>query len=1499
MVLFKYKEYLFHLQNLLIRNQVILSLLSLIEFLPLLYHSFLSSFNISQKESPSFLINSFKYLSLYDDYIYYIDTLPNYLYIIELLLLILFLIYKFILFPYIKNILILNSVLINFFELIYLKVCCIFIIDLGVRQLYSHSIGYCILFSFYISILFAFFVYNMSIDLLYIDINSQKHILLNNRVYKIQEKYLFLCKCIICFIIHSKEDQEQKKFFDCLLLAVVFFSFIHLVYYLYTDKVSYFTNALLLNINFYLHSITVLLSLEILLNDYTSKFAFWLLLSNSLLISICITQVSRYFSLIKMRRINNPLGVMIYLINEPISHNSINEIITNHKIVCEKKECNFCKKSNQYKLKDKVISSQLLCKWVYKYCFEDNYIEKKYLDYYYLIELYCHSLSKKTNIIKLAFQYNKILSLVNIVKIKENSSRNRKAKIFSNHFLFNLELLYESIISKRVADNDKQRTNYLITIDSITNIIKKFIKKIISYLKLNVHSPKECIEIAKQYTILKREVDIDFLFSKDYKMDYNCILCAFVLEGIFNDQINKTVYINEFIHSVDELLDNRFKDESSMLVLYDLLNSRMIIRQTGNQLIDYKNKLFEQIFPGFLRKEGKSQIIKGISSNAMNSFTFYYMNPKTNTFERIRMKFSVLPSLTYNKTKIYIAFTYRIQKENLVFFQVLLVNHKYQNVLVGISERASVSFKLPQTIIDKALGSYFYLLKSELLLKDNSVNFPNIKTFLQKNNLVQSYGQPPTKHLELLLKEQIGDIEVYKIKDHAKRKINGDSQINTKIGDSQNTDKSDIIEEMGYAFNPAQTGVSSSTYTNSSASNYKKTFEMIKNKKEVKYRMFFRYTYYLIFFNVIILCILIIFLGIELMNNAQLENIFNVITNFYDFQSTFYIISLSIFSLTCNSDNLSQIDCVNQFQLYSEDFVKEGHLSSNQLMNIYIARELAIKTEVIISTLQQWERDNDLIYSKEITEKLNENFIFTALEEVDGKINSIKINLNFEAAIKRFVTTVNLLTSMEEFLTSPVFIISTDGEEYINMENVIKEKQPINGAYMNESQKYYYTLLLNYQKYLLKLLVIGNLLYDYYEKKISKTSTEILIFILTFIVLHISMIVMCFVFIEKFKNLHIEYYISIADKISDNQFVEYYENKLKNFEVLIDLYRENPTHLIHRIVKNQQKEEKRKLKGVNKPPEITYNVKKNQSNKNSSFDIKQIKKVYSKEIANEFILIIGLLFSVYFIILLTIYSVLIKSINRLSTMNSYTKNNYDLTNYISINMGLVQLMSLTNQTDYMLSEYFTNNDASTELSEDGYVHENIQKSFALLTVVNEQNKYTDYFKQIADLIDMNCDTMYEIIDDPYVNYMFTTYPDSNYQELFRAYCKTMPTLTTYKNNFMSLEIINYKIFKLLNLFVDQEYDTYANINNSDLLYTIYTDFLILIRPLRRRVYKYIIEEVITYIISQYNLIMIIFIFFNFIYETILLVSIKLSVINRVIQYTKEIITLSKALECFV
>ena len=113
---------------------------------------------------------------------------------------------------------------------------------------------------------------------------------------------------------------------------------------------------------------------------------------------------------------------------------------------------------------------------------------------------------------------------------------------------------------------------------------------------------------------------------------------------------------------------------------------------------------------------------------------------------------------------------------------------------------------------------------------------------------------------------------------------------------------------------------------------------------------------------------------------------------------------------------------------------------------------------------------------------------------------------------------------------------------------------------------------------------------------------------------------------------------------------------------------------------------------------------------------------------------------------------------------------------------------------------------------------------------------------------------------------------------------------------MSIELVTYQVNKLLNLFVDRKYSTYAKINNSNLLYSIYTEYLLLIRPLRKRIYTYTLDEVITLIISQYNMMMILSIVFNFLYEAIIFFCIKFSVIDRLILYTKEIVVLAKALD---
>ena len=176
------------------------------------------------------------------------------------------------------------------------------------------------------------------------------------------------------------------------------------------------------------------------------------------------------------------------------------------------------------------------------------------------------------------------------------------------------------------------------------------------------------------------------------------------------------------------------------------------------------------------------------------------------------------------------------------------------------------------------------------------------------------------------------------------------------------------------------------------------------------------------------------------------------------------------------------------------------------------------------------------------------------------------------------------------------------------------------------------------------------------------------------------------------------------------------------------------------------------------------------------------------------------------------------------------------------------------------------------------------------------HKEITFFNAINKIIDVNCDTMYDTINDPYIDAMMEQFQESDYQKLLSTYCKTFPSLDMYKDNLMSIELVTYQVNKLLNLFVDRKYSTYAKINNSNLLYSIYTEYLLLIRPLRKRIYTYILDEVITLIISQYNMMMILFIVFNFVYEAILFLCIKFSVIDRLILYTKEIVVLAKALD---
>ena len=147
--------------------------------------------------------------------------------------------------------------------------------------------------------------------------------------------------------------------------------------------------------------------------------------------------------------------------------------------------------------------------------------------------------------------------------------------------------------------------------------------------------------------------------------------------------------------------------------------------------------------------------------------------------------------------------------------------------------------------------------------------------------------------------------------------------------------------------------------------------------------------------------------------------------------------------------------------------------------------------------------------------------------------------------------------------------------------------------------------------------------------------------------------------------------------------------------------------------------------------------------------------------------------------------------------------------------------------------------------------------------------------------------------------MLEKYPQSNYYAMFSALCSQTSSLPQYKNIYLLMQLINYRTSVLLDLYVGRSYEILHKINTDKNLFELFVDLQFIIRPLRRFILKYLGNEGISQILSNYNSIVIVFIVFSFSYEVIILLVVKFAIVNKIIRYLKEIVFTGKAFECCI
>ena len=167
---------------------------------------------------------------------------------------------------------------------------------------------------------------------------------------------------------------------------------------------------------------------------------------------------------------------------------------------------------------------------------------------------------------------------------------------------------------------------------------------------------------------------------------------------------------------------------------------------------------------------------------------------------------------------------------------------------------------------------------------------------------------------------------------------------------------------------------------------------------------------------------------------------------------------------------------------------------------------------------------------------------------------------------------------------------------------------------------------------------------------------------------------------------------------------------------------------------------------------------------------------------------------------------------------------------------------------------------------------------------------------INEIINLNCENVYQILQDSGIERVRKKFQNCEYYNLFSQFCKTAPSVDKYKNEKLLDVQIAYEANQLVNSIVKRSETALIEIQNEKLFYDLFTNIICLMRPLRKRINAYITNTLKPKIMRKFK-IYIFFYIFNFIYEIGILLFLKIIVINSNLMLTKEIIGVAKAFEC--
>ena len=1100
-----------------------------------------------------------------------------------------------------------------------------------------------------------------------------------------------------------------------------------------------------------------------------------------------------------------------------------------------------------------------------------------------------------------------------------------KYKASNTTIYYNILVMFEKKMEENVEFN-KTYAQFKDSEDVFV-LYNEFFQYIDHFMRYQNKNPTNIIKISDKLYNFAKNPKILALIKNSSSYSYEVLLLRYIFEIIAVKSLNSNYEFLE-LSNFDEYLEYHFANDNFLLIHYGLVAKDCTIVKSSYDFRKYLNYCLDNLFPSDVRQFGKEKFIISINTNNfkddLNIFEYVVINFKSTKLmekgfiESFYMKYISFPSIDSGEVLIsghyllgnkdVLIFKKDGEKEILITFSEKMGNllkispemvanfiiaqkffffgkmfnriqveksdkkthlqlqvEEMENDIKNSKEKDKEKIKANQRELQKLkdkekekeeeilanLNFNHYLKTLSDFLRDNSdIKNPEkiLESFQAQKNLLSKLTFILNKKYEIDTEGEIY-IVYYVVTEKNGNNSNEKKQEDEKQKfDMENNNFNNSLSRYVQNTVGDVSSVSGSSIGTSKGNRLKLSGrEKLKEEEKLDFEKLKIFSNVITGINGILLVLGFLYLILLLINDNKFTQLFNLFQRYKYFMRGVQTEEMRLVSNICIQFPKDAEGCNCYYQTYAYALQEKLNIEGIGMdVSTIIYKQFKDTFATINNHYLNFKQNVFDLSQKYVNQIEAEKILIPSTTSTESEDNDFVKEETFLEGINVFLNYLVQVINSDSLRTTPIKFF-TVGIDY--------KVSGLDLTDATQTQRNIYSALMNYPFVERALLNVQNLIKSWFSNYLQGIEDILIGFTVAIFGLNFVLIGVTIFFIYEFISVLNRKLETVKAKFASVSFMKYFKSKFMHLKTLLSLYEKTPMEIVNKI--NIEKDDFLKASLLEKKEEII--IPEKVQKKLRAENLKSFAPLAKSNIS-----IIVFLYVIYYTVSVILFICMKGKLKKLRTVVDFVNYNAEIDNDLSLVLNSLQIMIITNTSQYDFG-YFIKNNASLAL-----ISYDIQEHLFVMKMIKHiEQKDSSTYSEISQFDHVSCEDLRNFEDSDFIT-IIPSGEDEKYYNYLTDVCNALGVMEYQRQDLVMNNII-FLEEKLLKGILKVPYNDKLKYLDQNELYEIYSLHLVIMRIIRSYLNESALPKLTTQVLNAHKKIFIICLSVNLFMEFVLMI----------------------------